>query len=58
MDAAKERVTVLFLSFVSSNWRKLLIPIAAIAALSAFLFFPREQADNGSDCHERSKPIP
>ena len=43
----KERVNVLFLSFVSDNWRKFLFPIAAIAVIVAFLLIPRGQADNG-----------
>ena len=45
MDAAKERVNTLFLSFVSEKWRKLLTPIAAAAVIAAILFFPRGQAD-------------
>ncbi|WP_301109625.1 helix-hairpin-helix domain-containing protein [Sporosarcina sp.] len=32
-------------SFITEQWRKLLIPIAAIAVLSSVLFFPQEQAD-------------
>jgi competence protein ComEA len=47
MDAAKERVTILFLSFVSRKWRKILIPITAIAVVTALLLFPRGQSDNG-----------
>ena len=46
MDAAKERVILLFLSFVSDNWRKLLFPIVAIAVVAAFLLIPRGQANN------------
>ena len=49
MDAAKERVNVLFLSFVSGKWRKIITPIAAIAVISAFLFFPKGQADDNDD---------
>lgn len=47
MDATEERVNLLFLSFVSDNWRKFLFPIAAIAVIAAFLFIPRGQSDNG-----------
>ena len=47
MDTLKERVKVLFLSFVSDNWRKFLFPMAAIAVIVAFLLIPRGQADNG-----------
>ncbi|WP_153722279.1 helix-hairpin-helix domain-containing protein [Sporosarcina cascadiensis] len=36
-------------SFLTEQWRKLLIPIAAIAVLSSVLFFPREQADITSE---------
>lgn len=46
MDAAKERVTKLFLSFVSDHWRKLLLPIAAIAVVAAILLIPHGQADD------------
>lgn len=46
MDAAKERVILLFLSFVSDNWRKLLFPIIAIAVVAVFLLIPRGQANN------------
>lgn len=45
MDAAEERVNTLFFSF-ASKWRKIITPIAAIAVISALLFFPREQATN------------
>lgn len=44
MDASKERVTLLFLSLVSDNWRKFLFPIAAVAVIVAFLLIPRGQA--------------
>ncbi|QUW22185.1 helix-hairpin-helix domain-containing protein [Sporosarcina sp. Marseille-Q4063] len=38
---------MLFLSFVSDNWRKFLFPMAAIAVIVAFLLIPHGQADNG-----------
>lgn len=47
MDTLLERVKVLFLSFVSDNWRKFLFPMAAIAVIVAFLLIPHGQADNG-----------
>lgn len=47
MDAAKERVILLFLSFISSHWRKSIFPIVAIAVVAAFLLIPRGQANNG-----------
>lgn len=47
MDATKERVNVIFLSFVSEHWRKFLFPLAAVAVIVAFLLIPRGQADNG-----------
>lgn len=40
-------MSLLFLSFVSDNWRKFLFPLAAIAVIVAFLLIPRGQADNG-----------
>ena len=58
MDAAEERVTVLFLSFVSGNWRKFITPIAAIAVISAFLFFPRGQADDNTFVMSDQNPFP
>ncbi|WP_342511213.1 helix-hairpin-helix domain-containing protein [Sporosarcina sp. FSL K6-1522] len=58
MDAAEERVNVLFLSFVSSKWRKIITPIAALAVLSALLFFPREQIDNNEFVVSGQKPFP
>ncbi|MCZ2259383.1 helix-hairpin-helix domain-containing protein [Sporosarcina sp. G11-34] len=58
MDAAKERVTVLFLSFVSSNWRKFLIPIIIFAALLFFLFFPREQSNSANIVMSDQNPFP
>ncbi|WP_459044225.1 helix-hairpin-helix domain-containing protein [Sporosarcina sp. CAU 1771] len=42
------RVNALFLSFVSSHWQKIVIPIVAIATLVVFLFIPREQASTSS----------
>ena len=38
---AKERVSVLFLSFVSSKWRKIITPIAAIAVAIRFSVLPQ-----------------
>lgn len=58
MDAAEERVTVLFLSFVSSKWRKIITPIAAIAVISAFLFFPKGQADDNTFVMSEQNPFP
>lgn len=46
MDASKERVNELFLSFVSDHWRKFLFPLAAVAVVVALLFIPRGQADH------------
>ncbi|MDW0117410.1 helix-hairpin-helix domain-containing protein [Sporosarcina thermotolerans] len=37
---------MLLTSFSSGKWRRIITPIAAIAVLSAILFFPRGQADN------------
>ena len=58
MDAAEERVTVLFLSFVSGKWRKIITPIAAIAVISAFLFFPKGQADDNTFVMSEQNPFP
>ncbi|WP_218843182.1 helix-hairpin-helix domain-containing protein [Sporosarcina sp. JAI121] len=58
MDASEERVIVLFLSFVSGKWRKIITPIAAIAVLSALLFFPKGQADNTSFVMSEQPPFP
>ena len=58
MDATEERVNVLFLSFVSGKWRKIITPIAAIAVLSAFLFFPKGQADNNAFVMSDQNPFP
>jgi len=58
MDAAEERVTVLFLSFVSGKWRKIITPIAAIAVISAFLFFPKGQADDNTFVMSDQNPFP
>lgn len=57
MDATEERVTTLFLSFVSDNWRKFLFPIAAIAVIAAFLLIPRGQADNGMIVMSEQNPL-
>ncbi len=57
MDAAKERVTTLFLSFVSDHWRKFLLPIATIAVVAAFLLIPRGQADDGAIVLSESNPL-
>ena len=58
MDATEERVTVLFLSFVSSKWRKIITPIAAIAVISAVLFLPKGQADNHAFVMSEQNPFP
>ena len=46
MDTANERVILLFLSFVSNNWRKFIFPTIAIAVVAAFLLIPRGQAND------------
>lgn len=38
-------------SFITEKWRTLLIPFAAIAVISAVLFFPREPSDSFSEEH-------
>ncbi|MFD1927366.1 helix-hairpin-helix domain-containing protein [Sporosarcina siberiensis] len=53
-----ERVTVLNVPFVTRNWRKFLIPIAAITAIIAFLLFPREQSDSASIVMSNQNPFP
>lgn len=58
MDATKERVNMLFLSFVSEKWRKLLTPIAAAAVIAAILFFPRGQADTNEFVMSGENPFP
>jgi competence protein ComEA len=58
LDATEERVNVLFLSFVSGKWRKIITPIAAIAVISAFLFFPKGQADNTAFVMSDQNPYP
>ncbi|WP_210469119.1 helix-hairpin-helix domain-containing protein [Sporosarcina sp. 6E9] len=58
MDTLLERVKVLFLSFVSDNWRKFLFPMAAIAVIVAFLLIPHGQADNGQLVLSDSNPNP
>jgi competence protein ComEA len=58
VDAAEERVNVLFLSFVSGKWRKIITPIAAIAIISAFLFFPKGQTDNNAFVMSDQNPFP
>ncbi|MCM3710830.1 helix-hairpin-helix domain-containing protein [Sporosarcina luteola] len=52
-----ERVGKLFLSIVSGKWRKIITPIAAIAVLSAFLFFPRGQAGSQLTVEGGQSPI-
>ena len=54
----KKRVNVLFLSFVSSKWRKIITPIAAIAVISALLFLPKGQADNTTFVMSEQNPFP
>lgn len=46
MDTEIGRVTALFLSFVSDNWRKFLFPVTAIAVIVVFMLIPRGQGDN------------
>jgi len=58
MDALLERVTVLNVSFVTRNWRKFLIPIAATAVLIAFLLFPREQTNSANIVMSNQNPFP
>jgi competence protein ComEA len=58
MDTVLERVKVLFLSFVSDNWRKFLFPMAAIAVIVAFLLIPHGQADNGQLVLSDQNPNP
>jgi competence protein ComEA len=58
MDAAEERVNVLFLSFVSSKWRKIITPIAAIAVIFALLLLPKGQADNNTFVMSEQNPFP
>ena len=48
---------MLFLSFVSDNWRKFLFPIAAIAVIVAFLLIPHGQADNGQLVLSEQNPL-
>lgn len=52
-----ERVGKLFLSIVSGKWRKIITPIAAIAVLSAILFFPRGQAGSKQTAASGQTPI-
>ncbi|WP_252502890.1 helix-hairpin-helix domain-containing protein [Sporosarcina sp. Marseille-Q4943] len=52
-----ERVVKLFLSIVSGKWRTIITPIAAIAVLSAILFFPRGQADSQLTVASGQSPI-
>ncbi|WP_172369324.1 helix-hairpin-helix domain-containing protein [Sporosarcina jiandibaonis] len=57
MDTLLERVKVLFLSFVSDNWRKFLFPMAAIAVIVAFLLIPHGQADKGQLVLSEQNPL-
>lgn len=52
-----ERVILLFLSIVSGKWRKIITPIAAIAVLTAILFFPRGQAGSQLTAVSGQSPI-
>jgi competence protein ComEA len=52
-----ERVVKLFLSMLSGKWRKVITPIAAIAVLSAILFFPRGQASSQLTVASGQSPI-
>lgn len=58
MDTRNERVNTLFLSYVSDHWRKFLFPVAAIAAIVAFLLIPRGQADNDDIVLSEQNPFP
>ncbi|MEK5039028.1 helix-hairpin-helix domain-containing protein [Sporosarcina sp. FSL K6-3457] len=51
-------MNVLFLSFVSSKWRKIITPIAAIAVIFAVLFLPKGQADNNAFVMSEQNPFP
>ena len=51
-------MSVLFLSYVYSHWRKIITPIAAIAVASAFLFFPKGQTDDNAFVMSGETPIP
>lgn len=51
-------MNLLFLSFVSEHWRKFLFPVVALAALIAFLFIPRGQADNNNIVLSEQTPFP
>lgn len=53
-----ERVNDLFLSSVSSKWRKFITPLAAIAVLAAFLFFPRGQSTTDMYTVSGQHPFP
>ena len=58
MDTEKGRVTALFLSFVSDNWRKFLFPVAAIAVIAVFLLIPRGQGGNENLVISEQNPFP
>lgn len=58
MDTREERVNTLFLSFVSDHWRKFLFPVAAVAAIVAFLLIPRGQTDNSDIVLSEQNPFP
>lgn len=48
---------MLFLSIATGKWRKIITPIAAIAVLSAILFFPRGQAGSQPTVASGQSPI-
>ncbi len=52
-----ERVGKLFRSIATGKWRKIITPIAAIAVLSAILFFPRGQAGSQPTVASGQSPI-
>lgn len=58
MDTRKGRVNALFLSFVSDHWRKFLFPVAAVAAIVAYLLIPREPVDNSDIVLSEQNPFP
>lgn len=59
MDAGiEERVIGLFLSSVSSKWRKFITPLAAIAVVTVLLFFPRGQSTSKLHVESGENPFP
>lgn len=56
MNVTEEGVIIIFFSFMSNYWRKLLLPTATIAIITVFVFIPRKQATD--DAIVISEPIP